>query len=146
VFDLRPLNRGNEAGSERFRRAFDEMVNQSFLPSNQFQSLKADITEKKDAYLVHVDLPGFSQDDIQVDLDKNQLTIRAKRDDSSEKRDDEDRLIRKERSFGEFVRSFSVENVDQDQVEANLNDGVLKINLPKVKPDDQHSAKRIEIK
>lgn len=147
VFDLRPFRRRNEDLFERFTKAFDDAFNQDFLPTlgNEFKSLRTDITESNDAYLVQADLPGFSKDDIQIDIENNRLTIRAKREDKTEERDDEDRIIRKERHFGEFVRSFYVDNIDQNRVEAKLEDGVLKITLPKLKPDDNGPTRRINI-
>ena len=148
MFDLRPFNRRNEDLFERFRKAFDDVFNQDFLPtlSEDFKSLRTDITESKDAYVVQADLPGFSQDDIQIDIENNQLTIRAKRDDTMEERDEDNRIIRKERHFGEFVRSFYIDNVDQEKIEATLDNGVLKIILPKITPDDNGPSKRIQIK
>lgn len=148
MFDLRPFRKNNEDIFERFRKAFDDMFSQDFLPTlgDDFKSLRMDITESKDAYNVQVDLPGFSKDDIQIDIENNHLTIRAKRNDATEVRDDENRIIRKERHFGEFVRSFYVDNVDQDKIEASLQDGVLKITLPKITPDDDSSSRRIQIK
>ncbi|NLY78865.1 MAG: Hsp20/alpha crystallin family protein [Lysinibacillus sp.] len=148
MFDLRPFNRRNEDLFERFRKAFDDVFNQDFLPtlSEDFKSLRTDITESKDAYVVQADLPGFSKDDIQIDIENNQLTIRAKRDDTMEERDEDNRIIRKERHFGEFVRSFYIDNVDQEKIEATLDNGVLKIILPKITPDDNGPSKRIQIK
>jgi len=132
---------------ERLSRVFDDVLQQDFLPlvKNELQSLRTDITETKDAYIVQADLPGFSKEDIHIDIEKNRLTIRAKRDVQTEVRDDKDRIIRQERHAGEFVRSFEVENINQDRVEANLENGVLQIKLPKVEPGDDGRAKRIEI-
>lgn len=147
MFDLRPYSNRSQNMMEQFSKAFEDMFNRDFLPSgkNDFQSLRTDITESKDAYVVQADLPGFSKNDIQINLENNQFTIRAKRDDQMEERDENDRVIRQERHFGEFVRSFYVENIDQDKVEASLEDGVLKVKLPKANPDDSGLAKQIEI-
>lgn len=146
MFDLRPYTHRSQNMMEHFSKVFDDIFNRDFLPfSHDFQSLRTDITESKDAYIVQADLPGFSKNDIQIDIENNQLTIRAKRDEEIEERDEADRVIRQERHFGEFVRSFYVKNIDQDNVEANLEHGVLKVKLPKSKPDDSGSAKQIEI-
>ena len=148
MFELRPFNRRRDDIMERFTKVFDDVFNQDFFPSvsKDYQSLRTDITESNDAYLVEADLPGFSKDDIQIEIENNQLTIRAKREDEKEERDKDDRIIRKERHFGEFVRSFYVENIDQDRVDATLENGVLKITLPKLKPDKDGAARWIEIK
>lgn len=148
MFDLRPFRRRNEDLFDQFSKVLDDVFNQDFLPTlgDDFKSLSTDITESNDAYLVQADLPGFSKDDIQIDIENNRLTIRAKREDKTEEKDENDRIIRKERRFGEFVRSFYVDNIDQDRVEAALEDGVLKITLPKIKPDDNGPTRRINIK
>lgn len=147
MFHLRPFGSRNMDFYDKFSQMFDEMFNQDFLPSlnGKFNSLRTDITETKDAYLVEADLPGFSKDDIQIELENNQLTIRAKREESTEMKDDNDKVIRQERHFGEFVRSFYIDNVDQDKVEARLDNGVLKLKLPKIDPDNQGPIKRINI-
>lgn len=148
MFELRPFNRRRDDIMERFTKVFDDVFNQDFFPSvsRDYQSLRTDITESNDAYFVEADLPGFSKDDIRIEIENNQLTIRAKREDEKEERDKDDRIIRKERHFGEFVRSFYVENIDQDRVDATLENGVLKITLPKLKPDKDGAARWIEIK
>lgn len=148
MFDLRPFNRKREDLFERFAKTFDEVFDQNLFPTldGNLKSLRTDIQEGKDAYLVQADLPGFSKEDIEIEVENNQLTIRAKREDNKETTDENNKVIRKERHFGEFVRSFYVDNIDQDRVEAKLEDGVLNITLPKVKPDDEGPSKRIEIK
>lgn len=147
MFQLRPFNRRNVDAFDKFSQFFDEMFNQDFLPSlnGKLSSLRTDITETKDAYLVEADLPGFTKENIQIEMNNNQLTIRAKRDDQTETKDENDKIIRQERHFGEFVRSFYVDNVDQDRIEAKLENGVLKITLPKQEPDEKEPAKRIDI-
>lgn len=148
MFELRPFSRRTEDLMERFTKAFDDVFDHDFLPSlgKDFKALRTDITESNDAYHVQADLPGFSKDNIEIEIENNQLTIRAKREDDMEERDEDDRIIRKERHFGEFVRSFYVENIDQNKVSAKLEDGVLKITLPKLQPDVDGKAKRIKIK
>lgn len=148
MFDLKPFNRKHEDLFERFAKTFDEVFDQNLFPTldGNFKSLRTDIQEGKDAYLVQADLPGFSKEDIEIEVENNQLTIRAKREDNKETTDENNKVIRQERHFGEFVRSFYVDNIDQDRVEAKLEDGVLNITLPKVKPDDEGPTKRIRIK
>lgn len=148
MFDLMPFRKRNEDLFERFRKAFEDVFNDDFLPDlgSNFKSFRTDITETKDAYIVQADLPGFNKEDIQIDISNNYLTIRAKRDDRTEERDENDRVIRRERHFGEFYRSFYINDVDQDKIEAELINGVLKITLPKITPNDDSSSRRIQIK
>lgn len=148
MFELKPFSRRSEDLMERFSKLFDDGFYQDFVPSLQkdLKSLRTDITESNDAYYVEADLPGFEKNNIEIEIENNQLTIRAKREDGKEERDEEDRIIRKERHFGEFARSFYIENIDEKKVDAILEDGVLKITLPKLKPDNNSKARRIKIK
>lgn len=148
MFDLRPFNRKREDLFEKFAKTFDEVFDQNLFPTfdGKLKSLRTDIQEGKDAYLVQADLPGFAKDDIEIELENNQLTIRAKREENKETKDKKNKTIRQERHFGEFVRSFYVDNIDEEKVEATLEDGVLNIKLPKIKKDDEEPSKRINIK
>lgn len=148
MFALRPFRRKNEDVFERmlstFNEFFDQMDEFPALKGN-LKSLRTDIMENKDAYVVEVDLPGFSKDDVTIEVEDNQLTIRAKREEIEETKDSENRFIRRERHFGEFVRQFYVDNIDENRIEAKLKDGVLTIILPK-RNDRNGKRKQIAIK
>ena len=96
----------------------------SFLPS-------FDIQETPGAYVFDADIPGIKQEDLDINLIGNRLTVSGKREAQSRK--DGDTFFTMERSFGSFSRSFSLpEGVDATQVKAELRDGVLSVTLPKV--------------
>ena len=101
-----------------------------------------DVSETKDAYLVHVDLPGVDPADVKVEMHDGKLAISGKRETKTE---DKDRNFhRVERSRGSFFRALSVEGeVDVDNIEAKYEHGVLNIKLPKVA---KQQPKKIEIK
>lgn len=147
MFALRPFRRRREDVFDRmlstFNDFFEQMDDWPALADNM-KSLRTDITENKDAYVVKVDLPGFSKDDISIEVDNNQLTIRARREEEQETKDSQNRIIRRERHFGEFVRQFYVDNIDEDRIEATLKDGVLTIILPK-RNDRNGTRKQIRI-
>lgn len=106
---------------------------------NKFNS---DIIEKDNEYIVSAELSGVSKEDISLDYKNNYLVINAKR--NEEHKDKEDNYIRKERSYGEFSRSFYFDNIVQDKISAKFENGVLKIILPKeVKKEDK--ARQIKI-
>jgi HSP20 family protein len=148
MFALRPFRRKNEDVFERMLSTFNELFDQidEFPALNgNLKSLRTDIKENKDAYVVEADLPGFSKDDITIEVENNQLTIRAKREEEQEAKDSVNRIIRRERHFGEFVRQFYVDNIDENRIEAELKDGVLKIILPK-RTEGNGPRKHIKIK
>ena len=100
-----------------------------------------DITERKDAYLVTVELPGVKLDDLEITLEDGLLTIQGERHvahDSSE-----EQVHRVERSSGAFRRSITLPaHVVADEVAASMEDGVLRILVPKA---EEAKAKRIQV-
>ncbi|HET6440120.1 MAG TPA: Hsp20/alpha crystallin family protein [Anaeromyxobacter sp.] len=101
-----------------------------------------EVKETKDAYLFKADLPGIKEDDLDISLTANRLTVSGKREE--EKREEEDRFYAYERSYGSFSRSFTLpEGVDVEHAEAGLSSGVLTVNVPK-KPEVK--PKKIEVK
>lgn len=103
--------------------------------------MKCDIYEEGDNYVFLVDVPGYSKDEIDVDVDRGYLTISVNRvlsDESLEKT-----YISKERFYGTTRRQFYVGDVDEDMIKASFNDGVLKVIIPK--KEEVFSKKKIEI-
>jgi len=100
-----------------------------------------DIAERKDAYLVTVELPGVKLDDLDITLEDGLLTIQGERHfahDSSE-----EQVHRVERSSGAFRRSITLPaHVVADEVEATIEDGVLRILVPKA---EEAKPKRIQV-
>lgn len=89
-----------------------------------------DVKEDADAYTVHLEVPGVPQDNLQLMLQDNVLTIKGTKEQKSEA--GEGRYRRVERSYGSFSRSLSLpRSVDGNAVTANLEDGVLEVRLPK---------------
>jgi HSP20 family protein len=90
-----------------------------------------DIYETDDALVMKAELPGFSKDDISIEMKENTLVIKGER-----KREDEVKegnYHRSERTYGAFQRSFLLPTtVDQEKVRAAYKDGVLELRLPKV--------------
>jgi len=91
-----------------------------------------DIKEKSDRYVVKADIPGVTQDDIDVSVSDGILTINAETQSESEETDDDDRIIRRERNYGKYVRSITLgTEVNEDNVKAKYKNGVLTLELPK---------------
>ena len=126
---------------------FKDMENfeKRFFGTDRISSFKTDIKDNGNEYLLEADLLGFKKEDIDVNLENNYLTIKAERKVENEEKDKKGRYIRCERSYGSFVRSFDVSDVDTDKITASYEDGVLKLNMPK-KENALHTAKKLEIK
>lgn len=126
---------------------FKDMENfeKHFFGTDRISSFKTDIKDNGSEYLLEADLPGFKKEDIDVNLENNYLTIKAERKVENEEKDKKGRYIRCERSYGSFMRSFDVSDVDTDKITASYEDGVLKLNMPK-KEKALPTAKKLEIK
>ena len=112
---------------------------------NPFPEFRTDITEKDGNYVLEADLPGFKKEDIHIDLKDETMVITATRNNEHEEKDSEGRVIRSERSFGSYSRSFDISGVDAENITASYTDGVLKLTLPKRQPEEP-KTKRLEIK
>lgn len=100
-----------------------------------------DIEENESSYELSFELPGLKKEDIHIDLHGDQLMISGERKEEKEKK--EKSRYYSERSYGSFYRSFTLpQNVDSERVEADYEDGLLKLTLPKT---EEQSRKRIEI-
>ena len=94
-----------------------------------------DVKETKDAYLIRADLPGVKESDLEISLTGNVLSVSGHREE--EHRDEGDQYHTMERSYGQFVRSFSLpEGADANGVNAELKEGVLTLHVSK-KPEIQ---------
>lgn len=94
-------------------------------------NLETDVIETENDYILKSDVPGIDLKDIDISIDKDHLMIESKR--SPEKSENE-RFNRVERKFGTFRKVFSLpESVDQDSVQAKVNNGVLTLVLNKSK-------------
>ena len=100
-----------------------------------------DIAERKDAYLVTVELPGLKPEDLDITMEDGLLTIQGERQFTSES--SEEQYHRVERSSGAFRRSITLPaHVEADAVEASMEDGVLRILVPKA---EEAKPKRIQV-
>lgn len=100
-----------------------------------------DVWETKDAYVFKVDVPGFREQDIDIQIAGNRLTLSGKRE--AEQVSESDTYYCSERSSGTFTRTFTLpEGINPDQVRADLKDGILTVNVPKTA---EHQPKRITV-
>lgn len=105
-------------------------------------SCKTDIREESGRYILEAELPGFSKEDIAIDIEGEYLSLSAQKKTETEKKDGN--YIRRERTYGAYKRSFSLENVDSEKIEAKYENGVLTLNLPK-KDNELPSTRRLQI-
>ena len=117
---------------EEFEKALFSNPFGSFFNGPALNQFRTDATDEGDHYLLETDLPGFEKKDITLDIHDDMLTIRAERKSKVEEKDKKDKVIRMERSYGSYQRSFDISGVDADQIKAKYTDGVLCLTLPKL--------------
>ena len=101
-----------------------------------------EVKESADAYFFKADLPGVKEDDLDISLSGNRLTIGGKRE--SEEVQEGDTYYARECSYGLFTRAFTLpDTADGEHVTASLESGVLTLSVPK-KPETQ--PKKISVK
>jgi HSP20 family protein len=118
-----------------------------------------DISEAKDKYTIHAELPGMKKEDVKLDITDNVLTLRGERRLERQEEDKEKRYSRVERQYGSFMRRFPLPKdvdvgniqvrfcpyqsrcVDDGLSQANYHDGVLDITLPR----QESKSKSVEI-
>ena len=117
-------NRVNSLFQDYGRPSQDELTaSGSFVPA-------VDVYEDEHKVTLKLEVPGVKQDDLDVQVENNTLTIRGER--KFEKEEKEENFQRIERRYGSFSRSFTLPNtIDTDSVNANYENGVLKVELAK---------------
>ena len=101
-----------------------------------------DISETDGEYQIKAEIPDVRKEDVKVSLEDGVLTIQGER--KQEKEEKGKKYHRIERSYGSFVRSFSLPDViDEEKVKAEFKDGVLNLHLPK---SEKAKPKAIEVK
>lgn len=100
-----------------------------------------DIFEEEDAIVLSAELPGMKAEDVHVHVENQVLTLSGER--KLEREEQKEGYHRVERSYGTFTRSFTLpKHVDAESIEAKLEDGVLRLRLPKRAPAER---RRIEV-
>lgn len=134
--------RSSNSNSQSLFRDFDHLF-ESFFEHKQNKSLNlaCDIEESEKFILFTFDLPGLHEDDFNIEVKDSVLTVSGERTDS--KSEETSRRYRG-RNFGSFSQSFSLPRVvNQNSVEADYTNGVLKILLPK---KEEAQPRKIEVK
>ena len=124
---------------EEWERRLDDLFGRPLwrLPVEERGWMPAvDVFEKEDKFVVKAELPGMKEEDVDVSVIGDTLSIKGEKKTETEIKDEN--YYRCERSYGSFYRSIPIpSNVDANKIEASFEDGVLEVALPKsakVKP------------
>lgn len=120
------------------RMFFDDVLSDL----NTEKSMSCDIYEKDNKIVIEMDIPGYKKEDIKIEFNKGNIVIRATKEDVEE--ENKKYLHRERKIYGKIERSFHLEDIDEDTLDAEFKDGILKITVEKV--DEDKNKKYIEIK
>lgn len=131
---------------------FDDFFDFSFPETRtarsekHFDIMKTDIRENETGYEALIDIPGYGKDEIEISLEKGNLTVSASKNSETEEKDEKSGYIRRERFSGSMQRTFYVgENLTENDIRASFENGVLKLTIPKISAKVEETKKLINI-
>ena len=149
MYDLIPFNRRRRNlphpmdffDVENF---FDtDLYDRSFPVFNRTNGqIRVDVKDRGDEYLVEAEVPGFSKDEISVEVVEDRLTISAKKEELRDEKNEN--YLRKERNYQTVSRSFVVPDIVSEKATAKFENGLLSIVLPK-KDKSERKGREINI-
>lgn len=119
----------NDNALTLFDRTFGDLFKPLFLDEGE-NVMRTDIKELKDKYEMEIEMPGFDKKDISVNLEDGYLTVSAKKA-KSEKEDQDGLYLKKERIVS-CSRSYYVGELNEEDIKAKYENGLLKLDFPKV--------------
>eukprot|EP00734_Pompholyxophrys_sp_LG126_P000050 Pompholyxophrys_sp_v1_NODE_2_length_20472_cov_5.132586.p15 type:complete len:144 gc:universal NODE_2_length_20472_cov_5.132586:1980-1549(-) len=135
--------RRNDHYDDIIDNVFNRFFESSLTPNKNYGSL-VDICEDDKQYKIIADLPGYEQKDISIEQKNNYLYISAEK--IIENEETNQKWYRRERRSTQFSRSFLLpENVDDQNITASLDKGILTLSIPKKDKNNNTDVKRITI-
>ena len=130
MFQLVPFKHNLLAQDEKdFERLFDWINRPVRNFFSDIPTIKTDIQDKENDYELIAELPGINKEDIHLSYKNNYLTISAE----IHQENDDKKYLHRERILKDVSRTFYFDNVDYENISAKFDNGLLTINLPKVK-------------
>lgn len=127
-----------------FNRFFDDDFFSNFMGSGV---PAVNVKETKKDFTLEISAPGFDKGDFDIKVEKNVLSISAKKEAASEEKGEDEKVLRREFVSSSFSRAFTLpEHVDTDRIEAQEKNGILTVRLPKKENAMEEATRRIEIK
>ena len=142
---LLPILRNTE---DWLDNSFDDVFNDSWMPTMSTAAPAINVKENDKEYNVEVAAPGARKEDFNVNVtDDNYLVLTMEKKNETKDEDKKRKYLRREFSYHKFEQSLALpEDVNKDEIKASVNDGILTIDIPKVKATEKQPAvKQIEI-
>lgn len=121
----------------------DDIFEDLGRPLKMPHEMKCDIYESNGNYSIEMDIPGYDKKDISIECEDGLLTITAEKNNEHDEMNEDRRYIRRERFYGKVSRSFNFADIDEEGINAEFNNGCLKITIPKAVKNE--TKKVIEI-
>ena len=141
------MNLVRKNNSPFFPALFDEWLSNEWLPYSNLPTKQlpaVNIQETDTSFLLELAAPGVKKEDLQVEVEKDILSISSQSDTAAE---EDAQYTRKEYGYRSFLRSFTIpESVDSKKIEAQYREGILEVKLPKKKEMLQEAKKSIRIR
>ena len=138
------VNRTENPFLDLARRFFDNDFD--YLPSTLIKnSGLSNVSENENEYLVEISAPGLKKEDIKIELENDVLKISSNVENQKEEKNEG--YYRREFYKSSFERSFAIpKGVNKDEISATMNDGILIVEIPKVKDEKKNENIKITIK
>jgi len=134
----------NDEISSILNRNFDSYFPEYVYNDEYKCGMPVEIDEKEKEYCVKAELPGVKKEDLDIDLEKNRLTISAKKEE--EHKEDTKGFRKSEFKYGEFSRTvYFPDDIDIEKTTAKLEHGILRVDAPKINAE-KVTTKKLEIK
>ena len=145
LYSMMPYRAHHQLPQERrMPSLFDDRFFRSFFDMNDWMGnmgFRVDIHDEEDHYALEAELPGVKEDQIDLSVENDTLTISA--DMQSERKDE--KAYYSERRVGHVSRSFNLDGIDQERISAEYKNGILYVTLPKLQPAQPAGARHIAI-
>jgi HSP20 family protein len=144
---LARINRGyvptyrDDFFNDRFFNSFNTASGKGITPA-------VNVVEDEKEFRIEVAVPGLSKEDFNIEVEEDVLTISSVKKESNEKTDEKrPQYTRREFNYSAFKRSFQLpETIDQEQIKASHDAGIVSVQLPKKEEVVQPAPKQIEVK
>lgn len=138
------IPKGSFFDIDRFVDDFWSPARTDMSAEGSFFAPHVDIVDRDDHYEITAEMPGIKKENIHITLENGVLRLEAETS-HEEKEEKEGKVLRQERRYGKYMRSFDLgNNVHEEDINASFEDGVLKLTAPKV-ADEVPQQRRIDI-
>lgn len=131
-----------------FPTLFDEFLNSDVMPHNQVTAPAVNVKETPEAYVMEVAAPGIKKEYCRVHInDDGNLSIAIENKLEHKEEDKKHHYLRREFSFTNYQQNYMLpDDVDRDNIAASVENGILTVNLPRLKKEEVKVRRQIEIK